>query len=213
MILGHSQSWLSYLKATLWKTVKYIYPGPYPDVCIKADSKEERSFCLVSHLLAKNTHFHPLWFEENILVSMPLLTSKLTENSATPQKFQAFWENGSSPKQSWSLMLGHFNRHPVPVTFKGFLFLFFFFRYRNCECCSELLVMGQRKARAVEGCSSLDILPRNHLHRWKGYKSNLVCVCPVPLPHTASHSGNASAFSLKPYVPEHAEKGSFLYTI
>lgn len=78
---------------------------------------------------------------------------------------------------------------------------------------SKLLVMGQREAGAAEDSSSLHVLPRDHLHRWKGDKSNLVWAHPVPLPHSASHSGNASAFSLKPYVPEHAEKGSFLYTI
>lgn len=66
---------------------------------------------------------------------------------------------------------------------------------------------GTARGQSYRGDRPLDVLPRNHLHRWKGDKSNLVGAHPAPLPHSASHSGKASAFSLKSYVPGTRREG------
>lgn len=69
--------------------------------------------------------------------------------------------------------------------------------YVSCECCSELLVMGQPEARAAgaskppTGCA-----PKEPSAQMEGRQEQFGAH-PAPVPGSASHSGNASALFSK----------------
>lgn len=145
---------------------------------------------------------------------MPLPTSKLTGKSSSAHQHhtstRASWEHAGSHRDPFSslessgpLTLGRLNTHPASIGFKG----------ASLKLLHELGVLfrtlsdGTAPGQSYRGDRPLDGLPRNHLHRWKGDKSNLVGAHPAPLPHSASHSGKASAFSLKSYIPGTRREG------